>query len=440
MTDPIQTGITLIALIITIIVLLILAGIALNLISGSRGIPEKAVVAKEKYNYAEAKEKLEIMLLDVKMKVATEEGRQTVVTDCDKINDKEGVSQIEYINGIGDKPKYAVIIYNGYEFKVDDDLKILQESDILEEESQEYKKQIAQTLTDLGVKTDVTQSADTYGEHLKILADKNYEEGKESDIVLLKSNLNSRYEQTVSLANVEGHPNFDAEDFIIVTKDMSLAHTCDWEDWSTVTKSYDKKSGTLILGKQKAYASKNSWTFWNTYDLYAIKRKPQEVKLNDESNNRRETLEAFKEKLAQVMQEYGIQNEEGNLIVDKTAEEISVYIRRIARNKFEEGVATYKILIQENLASLYNQTVSVNHIENYQNLTLNDFFIVSKNMSWAQYNDHREVYVMSKVYNQEAGTLEFGIQMAYSHVWTIWNTYDVFWLKKKIINLEENVS
>lgn len=304
----------------------------------------------------------------------------------------------------------------------------------VDQETQEYKKQIAQTLTELGVKTEVTQSADTYVEHLKILADKNYEEGKESDIVLLKSNLSSRYEQTLSLENVEGYENFDAEDFMIVTQNMLWGHPFDGEDILSVTKNYDKKNGRLVLGKQKTVGS--TWTFWNTYDLYAIKRKPKEVNLNDAQNNKRETLEVFKEKLAQVMEEYGIENEEENLIVDKTAEEISEFIRKIARNKFEEGVATYKILIQENLASRYNQTVLVNDIENYQNLTLDDFFIVSKNMTWEDVNDHQEVSVMSKAYHQEIGTLEFGMQVSNTSIWTIWNTYDVFLLKKKIVNID----
>ena len=51
-----QNGITLIALIITIIVLLILAGICLAFISGENGILARAIISREKTYEAQAKE------------------------------------------------------------------------------------------------------------------------------------------------------------------------------------------------------------------------------------------------------------------------------------------------------------------------------------------------------------------------------------------------
>ena len=53
-------GITLVALVITIVVLLILAGVALSLIVGENGITERAVKASKTQNIAGAKEKLEL--------------------------------------------------------------------------------------------------------------------------------------------------------------------------------------------------------------------------------------------------------------------------------------------------------------------------------------------------------------------------------------------
>ena len=55
-------GITLIALVITIIVLLILAGISINMLSGNNSILYRATDAKEKSNESEAEEKLKIAL------------------------------------------------------------------------------------------------------------------------------------------------------------------------------------------------------------------------------------------------------------------------------------------------------------------------------------------------------------------------------------------
>ena len=55
-----EKGITLIALVITIIVLLILAGVALSALTGDSGILINAENAKDKTNYANAKEQVEL--------------------------------------------------------------------------------------------------------------------------------------------------------------------------------------------------------------------------------------------------------------------------------------------------------------------------------------------------------------------------------------------
>ncbi len=62
-----KRGITLIALVITIIVLLILAGVSLSLIAGSDGILGKASTAVDKTKKASAKEELELAVSEVKM-------------------------------------------------------------------------------------------------------------------------------------------------------------------------------------------------------------------------------------------------------------------------------------------------------------------------------------------------------------------------------------
>ena len=60
-----QTGITLIALMITIIVLLILAGVTLSLTLGERGIFKTANDAKIKTERAEIIEKAKLAIVDV---------------------------------------------------------------------------------------------------------------------------------------------------------------------------------------------------------------------------------------------------------------------------------------------------------------------------------------------------------------------------------------
>ena len=56
-------GITLIALVITIIVLLILAGISIAMLTGDNGILKKATTAKEQTEQAQAKEKIQLEVL-----------------------------------------------------------------------------------------------------------------------------------------------------------------------------------------------------------------------------------------------------------------------------------------------------------------------------------------------------------------------------------------
>ena len=57
-------GITLIALVVTIVVLLILAGITINYVMGDNSIFQKAVTAKEKTQTAQIREKIEFVVMD----------------------------------------------------------------------------------------------------------------------------------------------------------------------------------------------------------------------------------------------------------------------------------------------------------------------------------------------------------------------------------------
>ena len=57
-----QRGITLIALVVTLIVLLILAGITITMLFGEHGVIKKAQISDEKYKIAKAREKIELVL------------------------------------------------------------------------------------------------------------------------------------------------------------------------------------------------------------------------------------------------------------------------------------------------------------------------------------------------------------------------------------------
>ena len=81
-------GITLVALVITIIILLILAGITIMALTGGNGLIEKVTKAKLKYNISEAKEKLELAIMDLRADVEGK-GEQLTKEKLLKLNNEE---------------------------------------------------------------------------------------------------------------------------------------------------------------------------------------------------------------------------------------------------------------------------------------------------------------------------------------------------------------
>ena len=107
-----KKGITLIPLVVTIILLLILAGLSIRALSGENGLIERTKIAKEENKKAEYKEKLII----AKTEAIVEKGGQDITLDeyieqikSDKI---EGIKSIEKITN----DKASVITKEGYIF------------------------------------------------------------------------------------------------------------------------------------------------------------------------------------------------------------------------------------------------------------------------------------------------------------------------------------
>ena len=87
-------GITLIALVVTIIVLLILAGISINALAGRNGLLNRAVESKEKTGIAQTEESIKIAIMD-----AATEGLGTLTEEnLEKALNKAGISS-DKING-----------------------------------------------------------------------------------------------------------------------------------------------------------------------------------------------------------------------------------------------------------------------------------------------------------------------------------------------------
>lgn len=79
-----KNGITLIALVITIVILIILAGVLINLTISNNGLFTRTKLAKQKYEYAQIKEQIEITLTEVRVECYTE-GKEY---NAEEINNK----------------------------------------------------------------------------------------------------------------------------------------------------------------------------------------------------------------------------------------------------------------------------------------------------------------------------------------------------------------
>ena len=122
-------GITLIALIITIIILLILAGIALASLSGENGLLKRSSQAKEEAVKAQLKEEIEIAIMDIQTGEQSKGNNVTLESLAGK-GEKDGQLENQQdmkqgnitanLNGNEITGKYK-----GYDYKIDEDLNVI---------------------------------------------------------------------------------------------------------------------------------------------------------------------------------------------------------------------------------------------------------------------------------------------------------------------------
>ena len=94
-----KSGITLVALVVTIVVLLILAGVSLSLVIGNDGIMKRAKEAKEKYGQASKNEQKDLDTIEDYMNKMTGEGSGTGTGTVVKVNVGEPAKGVGTING-----------------------------------------------------------------------------------------------------------------------------------------------------------------------------------------------------------------------------------------------------------------------------------------------------------------------------------------------------
>ena len=117
-----NSAITLIALIITIIVLLILAGVTLNMVMGENGIFGKANNAKNKTEVAKYEEELRMCVLELQTDAATNGttfNMETIKNKfVEKVKELENTTEIEFPTKKSETRLDGT--YKGYEFYIDD--------------------------------------------------------------------------------------------------------------------------------------------------------------------------------------------------------------------------------------------------------------------------------------------------------------------------------
>ena len=113
-----EKGITLIALVVTIIVLLILAGISINALAGQNGLLNRTVESKEATGIAQTEEAIKVAIMD-----AATQGLGTI-TDANlktALNNNVGAGKYEIS---GDATSGWTVTVNGKEYKIDSTGKI----------------------------------------------------------------------------------------------------------------------------------------------------------------------------------------------------------------------------------------------------------------------------------------------------------------------------
>ncbi len=116
-------GITLIALVITIIILLILAGISIAMLTGSNGLLTKALKAKEEHLINGYKEELNLIIMEELAERTTETKKEPMIESLEKkINEKDWVANTSKEKQDGDTVEYLIVeSKEGYEFIIEVD-------------------------------------------------------------------------------------------------------------------------------------------------------------------------------------------------------------------------------------------------------------------------------------------------------------------------------
>ena len=219
-----EKGITLVSLVVTIIILIILAGISINILLGEQGVITRAQQAKENMQIAQAEE-------------------------------LEGLNHLyEQLDG------YDVEMEEGSTGDLSDKLQELQSKfDSLQTEHNTFKSSIAIAITEKGIATSETDSANIMVENIKKL---------NTHTFTLVGSITTPYTATLDCSSINGYDSLTEDDFIYICKTVAGGSysNSNASITQTISKTYESYTRimTIVNGK-----SKHAYT-WTTGDIYYI--------------------------------------------------------------------------------------------------------------------------------------------------------------------------
>ena len=274
-----NSAITVIALIITIIVLLILAGVILNMVMGENGIFGKANNAKNKTEVAQYEEELRMCVLELQTDAATNGttfNMETIKNKfVEKVKELENTTEIEFPTEESEIKLDG--IYKGYEFYIDD----------------KYAAHIGDKATGISLTTSINPSGWTQGPVTATITIKSNnginkvepEEGSKNgnEYIITKENIteNTSFEYTVT----DGQGNTQTKTAVINTidknppADFTITAENTEEGLKITGQATDAESG---IDRYEYYAKKSdgeytkyesnpiTWLANGTYNVYAI--------------------------------------------------------------------------------------------------------------------------------------------------------------------------
>ncbi len=245
-------GITLIALVITIIVLLILAGVTIATLTGENGIFNTAERAVEKNEYETAKEKLELVLLDMQ---------------TDKVTNQE-YNQDEYLtenlieNGFvvnGD-----IVIVDGWQFEIDRNVPEIGISLGKGKENEEIQLETAHTVSDDYVNAELIINI-RYTETISeiIIKGKNEEVPQPiNGIYTINKTLTENGTYSILVKDINGNYKIGTEKITELTEDMVIRNKEEMEEFRNKVnegRTFESKTVRLLNDIDLIGGTQNQW-------------------------------------------------------------------------------------------------------------------------------------------------------------------------------------